>query len=81
MGLDRRLHDEIGAVDAGRRAALHLALQPMNDRVAGQATSFRVSGLDYPNRFDVRGASARVDGADLVVETTIEAHTLIVEHR
>ena len=62
-------------------AALHLALQPMNDRVAGQATSFRVSGLDNPNRFDVRGASVRVDGADLVVETTIEAHTLIVEHR
>ena len=62
---------------------LRLTTVPLNDRVVGQPTVWRVTGLADPSRWTVTAADgvpleARVDGPDLVVSTLTGAHTYTV---
>ncbi len=56
---------------------LHLRLHPQNDEVLGRPTSFRITGLDDPDRWQVEGDAhlATRDG-ELVVETSVRDHPL-----
>ena len=56
---------------------LRLRLHPQNDEVLGRPTSFRVTGLDDPDRWRVEGDArlAPLDG-ELVVETSARDHRL-----
>jgi hypothetical protein len=63
---------------------LHLSLHPMNDRVAGQPTSMRVTGLDDPARWTVTSpdgppVGVEVRGPDLVLRTEVGRHSFLVE--
>jgi hypothetical protein len=50
---------------------LCLRLHPQNDEALGRPTSFRVTGLDDPDRWRVEGDARLVSRArDLVVETS-----------
>lgn len=60
-----------------QEGALLLALDPQNAEVEGRPTQFRVVGLDDPHSFRVDGDARLVlNGADLVIETTIKNHSL-----
>jgi hypothetical protein len=65
---------------------LHVSTSPMNDAVVGAPTSWRVTGLDEPERWTATAADhapveTRADRGDLVVETIVGAHTYRVERR
>jgi hypothetical protein len=56
---------------------LRLRLQPRSDEDLGQPTSFRITGLDAPERWQVDGdARLEARAGDLVVETTRRDHRL-----
>jgi hypothetical protein len=56
---------------------LHLRLHPQNEKVEGQPTRFRVSGLDDPSRWQVEGdARLSSEAGDLVVETAVRDQRL-----
>ena len=58
---------------------LRLKLAAQNEAMMGQPTSFRIVGLDDPNRWKVSGpGSSEVDGSELVVRTQIGEHSMIV---
>jgi hypothetical protein len=68
--------------DAGSRQ-LYLALDPINDNVVGQPTQMRVSGLDDPAAFgatspDGTPVEVQVQGTDLVLQTQVGRHALII---
>ncbi|MFP6627784.1 MAG: hypothetical protein VCC67_01965 [Myxococcota bacterium] len=58
---------------------LHLRLDPQSTEVEGTPTQFRISGLADPSRWRLEGeGSTRVNGLDLVVETTVRDHRLVL---
>lgn len=62
---------------------LNLALNPMNDAVVGQPTTMRVSGLDDPAAYSAHSPDGvplevEVRGGDLVLQTQVREHSLLV---
>ena len=63
--------------------ALHITTAPMNDRVVGAATRWRVTGLGDAASWHVTSPDAapietRIEAGDLVVETVVGAHEYVV---
>jgi hypothetical protein len=63
---------------------LHVSTSPMNDTVVGAPTSWRVAGLDAPERWTARASGAvpvekRIEAGVLVVDTVVGTHTYRVE--
>ncbi len=59
------------------RGALRLRLHPQHDEADGTPTQFRVTGLEDAARWRLKGdGSARVDGTELIIDTTVRDHRL-----
>lgn len=67
---------------------LHLSMSPMNDRVVGRPTSWRIAGLADPQAWTVAPTGGggvpvetRVDAGDLVIDTVVGPHSFTVTPR
>jgi len=63
---------------------LHLATVPMNDDVVGRPTSWRITGLDDPDRWTVTSgvvAETSSEDGDLVIHTVVGSHDYTVSPR
>ena len=66
--------------------ALHLSTSPMSDAVVGTPTTWRITGLDDPERWTARApdgvpVETGTDADELVVGTAVGAHTYVIDRR